>query len=189
VAPSWERGWHGGGGTFEPVTLDTAVTVAVGLLLVESRRRRRRPPPGLAVVLVASTVYAHSATLSPTAWAGSAWFYLAFAFPVVMTVVVDARELNADHPERARRLIGALGAMLFLITVAGWNLLTFGLDPSKPLADRTFGFTRGLSLSFFLAAMVAAVVAGAVDGAVDGPAQGAQAQPDGEGIGVGQRSE
>ena len=163
VAPSWERWWRGPGGTFEPVTLDTAVTVAVGLVLIESRRRRRRPPTGLAAVLVASTIYAHSATLSPTSWAGSSWFYLAFAFPVVMTVVVDARELNAAHPERGRRLVGSLGAILLLITVAGFNLVSFGLTPSVSLADMSFGFTRGLTLPFFLAAMVAAVIAGAVD--------------------------
>jgi hypothetical protein len=185
VAPSWERWWRGAGGTFEPVTLDVAVTVTVGLLLIESRRRRRPAPSGLAAVVVASSIYAHSATLSPTAWAGHAWFYLAFAFPVVMTVVVDARELNTPHPQRGRRLVGSLAAILFLITVAGWSLLSSALSPAVPLADRTFGFTRGLSLSFFLAAMVAAVVAGAID-----PATVAPARPGHElagGIGVGQR--
>ena len=163
VAPSWERWWHGPGGTFEPVTLDTCVTVAAGMVLIESRRRRRRFPPGLAAVVVASTIYAHSATLSPTSWAGHSWFYLAFAFPVVMTVAVDARELNAPHPERGRRLIGTLAAILLLITVAGWSLVTFGLTPSLSLADMSFGFTRGLTLPFFLAAVLAAVIGGAVD--------------------------
>ena len=192
VAPSWERWWRGAGGTFEPVTLDVAVTVTVGLLLVESRRRRRPAPTGLAAVVVASSIYAHSATLSPTAWAGHAWFYLAFAFPVVMTVVVDARELNTPHPQRGRRLVGSLGAILFLITVAGWSLLSSALSPAVPLADRTFGFTRGLSLSFFLAAMVAAVVAGAIDPAPAPPAPPVRpARPDQDlagGIGVGQRA-
>jgi hypothetical protein len=144
-------------------------------------------------VLLASTIYAHSATLSPTAWAGPTWFYLAFAFPVVMTLAVDARELNAAHPARGRRLVGALGAILLLITIAGWSLLTRELSPSISLADRTFGFTRGLTLSFFLAAVVAAVLAGAVDG---GPGPGdpvvpvaGQGQPGAEGIGVGHRVE
>jgi len=185
VAPSWERWWNGPGGTFEPVTLDTAATVAVALLLLDSRRRRRRPPPGLAAVLVASTIYAHSATLAPTGWVGQSWFYLAFAFPVVMTMVVDARELNAPHPERGRRLVASLGAILFLITVAGWSLLSSTLSPSTPLAD-TFRFSRGLSLPFFLAAMLAAVMAGAVETT---PAQPVQPDAFGIGIGVGQREE
>jgi chromate transport protein ChrA len=161
--------------------------VAAGALLLESRRRRRRPPPGLATVLVASTIYAHSATLSPTGWVGHAWFYLGFAFPVVMTVLVDARELNAAHPERGRRLVGTLAAILFLITVAGWNLASAGLNPSKSLADSIFIFTRGLSLPFFLTALVAAVVAGAIEME---HAETEPAQPEGgAGIGVGQRPE
>ena len=166
--PTWERWWGGTAGTFEPQTVDVAVTVLVVALLA-ARRWARVEALDLLLVLAVSTVFAHAGTLAPSGWAGDRWFHLAFVFPVLTTFAIDARPLNKLDRGRFRRVAASLAVALFLLTIVGWRYLANHLSPDSPPSVVFDAFTRGLDHRFFLAAILAAVLADRLAGPAPAP--------------------
>ena len=153
--PAWERWWAGAAGTFEPQTLDAALTVVVVGLLLAGRRLGAAREPAV-FVLVVATIFAHSGTLAPAGWVGCHWFYLAFVFPVVISFVVDAEALNDASGDRFRRVAAALAVALFLTTLVTWRYLANLLSPASPPSAVFDQFTRGLDHNLFLVVILAA---------------------------------
>jgi hypothetical protein len=93
--------------------------------------------PAVLFVLLVSTVLAHSATLAPTGWAGSRWFYLALLFPVAAQFLYRGGELN----ETATRRPEQFG----MPDVKAW--IAYGASPRASLgiiaAARALALVRG----------------------------------------------
>jgi hypothetical protein len=160
AAPAWERWWRGPAGGFELATLDAVLTVGLcGLALWCWRRGRPGWPAAALFVLLVSTVLAHSATLAPTGWAGSRWFYLALLFPVAAQFLYRGGELNETAARRPELVLLSLAAIALLLTLLGYRLLTGLLDPTVDLENAMLGYTRGFTVELILLPLGLAAVA------------------------------
>lgn len=86
-------------------------------------------------VLVVSTVCAHAGTLAPAGWVGDRWFYLAFLFPIPMSFVIDADELNEASRDRFRRVAASVSVALRLLSLDAWRFFSNLLSPDSPRPD------------------------------------------------------
>jgi hypothetical protein len=122
-------------GFVDVVTVDTVVTLAVAVLalLWWQRRQRVAGPGALMVILVASTLLAHHATVIPRSW-GSTVFYLALLYPVAYQFLFDAKELNQNVPARSTRVLAATGLAEVVLTIVAMRLWV-GMDRYDPAAS------------------------------------------------------
>ena len=156
-------------GHLDVATLDTAVTLVVALIVLAWSQgwRTAADPQALTLVLVVSTLLAHGATLIPAGWSVGL-FYLALVFPIGYALLLDSQALNRPAPDRAARVVRALGlqaALLALVATAvamGWSA------PGSSLADEAGKLLFAVPFSVLL---VAAAISGRVD---TGPVSGAR---------------
>jgi len=106
------------------LTLDTAVTAAVAVLVVLYwvGRQRRIDPGGPLVALVVFTLIAHPGTLLPSGWKSGMLFYLALIYPAAWHFLFNAASLNTHVAERPARVLGAIGLAALLLVVAAMNI-------------------------------------------------------------------
>ncbi|MGH3430469.1 MAG: hypothetical protein ACRDQZ_23355, partial [Mycobacteriales bacterium] len=105
------------------LTLDTAVTAAVAVLVVlywTGRRQIGLVAPLVALVLF--TLIAHPGTLLPAGWKSGILFYLALIYPVSRHFLFGASTLNTHLTERPARVLGAIGLSALLLVVAAMNI-------------------------------------------------------------------
>jgi hypothetical protein len=97
-------------GAVDLVTLDTALTLALVVLLVlELTHRVRVNRAGLALVLVAATLSAYSGFLSSIFHARiSVLFYVGLVFPIAYRFAANAQALNEPSPTRATSLLAVV---------------------------------------------------------------------------------
>jgi len=126
-----ERGQ--GPGWVDPVTLDTTLTVGLALLVVRGRRgvQFKVDAATLAMVLLAATLVAHSATLVPNAWKAGFPYYLLLLFPVAYRFLFDAGALNVRDERRATRVLVALGTTAVTLALTGFLLSNGGFRPGE----------------------------------------------------------
>lgn len=166
AAPWWEGGWNGVAGTFEPVTLDALLTL--GLCWLGWRWWRRAEPDWrvLALVLVGSTVLAHSSTLTPGGWLGNRWYYVAFTIPIAWQFLYRGGELTRLSGRRPELAVLYLALIVLLMTVLGYRLLIGALDPSLEFEDLVLGYTRGFSVALVMLPLGAIALARRLRGRV-----------------------
>jgi hypothetical protein len=106
-------------GTVDFVTLDSAITAMLVVLLVLAWQRRAEiSRAGIAFVLVASTLAAYSgflANIFQSHW--TALFYVGLVFPVAYMFLADAQEVN-ESPQRPLLLLTLVMLSLLLLTAA-----------------------------------------------------------------------
>lgn len=103
-------------GWVDPVTLDVAVTAAVGILVLMYRRRAPWIIDRCALLLVLATILTYTGLWVPQALRHGYLFYIALVFPVVYAFMLDSEALNRAA-DRASAVVLALGATTFALAV------------------------------------------------------------------------
>ena len=150
VVPTWERWWEGPAGTFDLVTLDALLTVGICCLIWRWWRTDRGDWRVLSLVLVGTTVLAHSSTLAPDGWLGNRWYYLAFTVPIVWQFLLRGDELNRRTRRRPHLALLNLAVIVLLLSVLGYRLLIGALNPSLDFEDLVLGYTGGFTVDLVL---------------------------------------
>jgi hypothetical protein len=148
-----------GVGAVDLVSLDTALTVTLVVLLTyQSRRGIRINSGALLLVLIASTLSAYSGFLGnifQSHWASL--FYVGLVFPVAYEFLADSRELNESGSKRPTRLLTICGFALILMTAALALVAVGKLDQNSPTTGMLGRIMFGPPL---VALLVASVIVG-----------------------------
>ena len=126
-------------GAVDLFTLDTALTamLLVVYLLVRTGRART-PPAAIMLVLIVSTVGAHSGFLANIFQSYAPLFYGGLVFPAVYQFLFDAEELNDSGADKPRRVLVLVAFTLALLTAA-LALVAFGSLDRNTTTEETLG--------------------------------------------------
>lgn len=147
---TWERWWSGPAGTFHPATLDAVLTVGLCVLSIRRWRGQRGNWSALSLVLIGSTVLAHSSDFTPNGWLGSRWYYIAFLVPLLWQFMYRGHELTQLVRRAPHLTVLNLAVVVLLMTLIGHRLLTGTLNLGLQFEDLVLSYTGGFTASSVL---------------------------------------
>jgi hypothetical protein len=126
-------GTVGSAGHLELLTLDTALTLLVAVLLIRDIRRGASADGRLFVIVVAVTLVCALPTVLAGVFAGSG-FYLLLVLPIWYQFFLDSEHLNEVGLKRPTRVLAAIGLATLVLTVAALRVSASTLS-SGSLSD------------------------------------------------------